>query len=758
MNAPHDHQVHVSFVSARYDATWRVTSMALGEGFNEPYAIDLDIRSDDFAGDLSAMLGTRAQVTIERGPMSRVMFGILATVEGGPFVPHHVTARVRVSPALAALQHRRNSRVFTDKTVIEVLRDVLEPTLAKFGREVDFGWLSETYPRRGHITQYQETDYAFVSRLMEDEGIAFRFDHDGDAEKLILLDADSAYAEVETTSGPPGLLPMALNADASDQREELRALSRKMKLAPTVARAGSFDWRTPDDEPGVGGDGAALGMNAEGPELEDYAFELPPAGAGSEVVERRLALRRRRVDQSARAIVGRTTAHQLTVGSTFEVVDHPDIDLNGVYLVTAVRHRLAFEARPAMDAPAAGGPPPHEDPRAGYENEFEGHPLSLGYSPPTKTERPRIQGVVSARVIGDEFATDDDGRLRVEFPWDRDKGRTSSIPVMQAWAGAGWGTQFFPRAGMQVMVSFVDGDPDQPVVIGCRYGGNNAPPYKQADQCSGIKTASSGDAERYNELMFDDSNGKELVRIRAQKDFHTIAKEAHTINVGLDQFTHVGRNKKTIVDGKRTARYTAKEEIWVDEERRLTVDGDEHRTVSGTTVETFFKNLTRNMHSDLSATVVGNATHTVIKSQTTIVGANMNASCTGNRSDETGGKHKIIAGGGLDIEAPTMKVLAPGGLTFIGPTSEINVLGDKLDVVSVQRSAAQLAVSLAVARASLTTGLSSSITSTSISITGLRINNSPFYIDHIGARIKNWKMSIGRTGLDINKSKLKVEM
>lgn len=744
----HDQQVHASFESEHDDdAFWHVTRFVIHEGFNEPYAVDLDVRSMDFSGNLSCLLGARAHASIERGDLRRTLHGILDRVESGPLIPGLVTARLRLSPALVALEHRRNSRVFTDMSVVEVLRDVLEPTLAAFGRKLDTGWLGESYPQRAYITQYQESDFDFVSRLMEDDGIAYRFTQDGDAETLVLLDDDAGYTKLATANGPEGMLPMVTADGGSDQREDLRSFTRNVKLTANRARAASYDWRSPSDEPSIGGDGDGLGLNADGPELEHYDFEPAPAGAGAEAIARKLDLKRRRLNQEAQKFVARTTATGITVGSTFELVDHPDNDLNGEYLVTAVRHRMSMDDAAFVSAPMAATPGSEA---CVYDNECDCVPLEVGFVPPKTKKRPFVPGIISA-TVSDAYA-DPDGMLAVTFHWDRKKKSTCRLQVVQPWAGDHWGTQFFPRAGMQVMVSFVNGDPDHPVILGATYNRKHATPFDDP-KCSGIKTCASEDGERYNELLFDDNEGAELIRVRAQKDLDVETLEAHNLAVGTDQTTYVEGVQKDIVDGDRVAEYNANQRVTVGGERRLTVKGDEVRTVEGATYETFHRLLMRTAHGDLSDTVNGNATHTVAKSKMTIVGGNIHTSCVGDRSDETAGTHSLLASK-VDITAPGgMKVLAPGGLTTIGPTKSSEIVNSSMATIQSRMASYNIRTSIArLAMSSAQTYISHR--SLALEVAALKISNSPLVLDKIGSRLCSGDMQLTRAGVEVNLSPL----
>ncbi len=520
-------QIHFS-PDTEHQAEWIVTSMKFVERFNQPYELRLVLRTDDLSAEPATMLGTRVSLELARGEMHRELFGVVGDVEDGTVGEDYVAATVTIVPALAALAHRRNSRFFSDKSVKEVLIEVLSEGLAPYDREVDASFLHAEYPTRQHITQYRESDLDFVHRLMEEHGVTYRFDHRDGAELMVLLDNDSAYTSLTSLGSADGVLPMARTDGGSDDREDLRHFARKSMTQPTVARGAAFDWRNPSVEALE----AALSKSGQ-PELEDYDFRIPPAGLGIEEVERRVQLRGRYLRRGEQTFSGVTTATQLRPGAKFELIDHPGGDLNGAYLVTSVEHAAGDLAVPS-------------DPATAYNNRFECIPLGVPWCPTPKTPRPQISGVQTATVVGDgEIDVDAHGRVKVEFHWDRDQGASCFIPVVQPWAGKGWGTMFYPRVGMQVVVSFLDGDPDQPVVTGTLYNGTNTPPYGLPGEQtkSGIKTQSSPGGGGFNELRFEDAANSEEIYIHAQRDFRREVLNDQAETIGGHQTIQVAKDR-----------------------------------------------------------------------------------------------------------------------------------------------------------------------------------------------------------------------
>ncbi|MCA9701454.1 MAG: type VI secretion system tip protein VgrG, partial [Myxococcales bacterium] len=364
-------------------------------------------------------------------------------------------------------------------------------------------------------------------------GIRYVFEQGESAERLVLLDDQDSHVPLVSLGSEDGVLPMTLAGGGAELREDLLSLVRESRIESTVARGATYDWSSPGIEE-IAGD-----ESHDGPELESYEFSPPSAGMGLDEIERAVRLRNRQLRQEVQVFRGESTATQLQPGASFDLGDHPQGDLNGRYLVIDVTHKGVL-----ADA---------------YRNEFRAVPLEKGWVP-TKRTKPVIPGVQTATVTGnDEICTDEFGRVQVQFHWDRKRSTTCYVPMVQPWAGHGWGTQFLPRVGMEVVVSFIDGNPDRPVVVGSLYNGANQPPFTLPGEKtrSGIRSNSVPGGGGWNELAFEDTAGAEEIYLRAQRDFNQ-----ETLN---DHIAHVGQHQRTTVDG----------------EQHNTVQGPQYETVRG---------------------------------------------------------------------------------------------------------------------------------------------------------------------------------
>ena len=296
-------QVQLSF-SSSVDAeiAWVVTGLRLTEQLNQPYVLKLAISTDVDAEPVN-QLGASVSVLFERGESQREICGIVTSAVDGQRGEEETTpATLTIVPALEALRHRRNSKIFPDQSIKDTLHEVLEPGLAAYGRTVDDSFLTGSYPIQEYTVQYQETDFAFVHRLLEEYGIGYMFTVVDGAEQLVLFDSDDAYVALSSLNNEDGVLPLILLEGGAEDQEDCREFARKLQLRLTVARPTVFDWAKPaeliDSENAEANafevpDGAALE-----PEREDYehiepatVFGFRSAGLDAAEVDNQVLLR-----------------------------------------------------------------------------------------------------------------------------------------------------------------------------------------------------------------------------------------------------------------------------------------------------------------------------------------------------------------------------------------------------------------------------------------------------------------------------------
>jgi type VI secretion system secreted protein VgrG len=523
-----------------------ITRFAGTEAVSRLFTFTLDLATPaDAPLDFAAVLGKPAAVQIDQGDLghqTRTVRGVVSRLAQGRRDGRFVHYRAELVPALWLLTLQTRSRVFQQKTVkeilIEVIGDLYPPDLSR---------LEATYHPRNYCVQYRETDFAFISRLMEEEGIYYYFTH-GDKPGLVLADAPRGHAPVPHD---PKLLfqdegmeaPLEGRVTTWDKAQRLRTgrfaltdhsfelptnqLDAAAKL-PESVKAGTVEHKLAApgaavDHPG----GYVRWTDGIAPGGADRAGDLKHLFEDNARVAR---VRAAAEAAGAVEVRGAGTYCRMTAGHRFTLAGH--FDANGEYLLTAVTHEAECGAATTGDGPVFR-----------YSNRFEGLPAALPFRPALETPRPVIRGTQTGRVVGtkgEEIEPDKYGRVKVWFRWDpageRHLDTSCWVRVVQAWAGKRWGAQFLPRVGDEMVVAFEDGDPDRPLVIGSVYNADNLPvyPLPKNKTRSGIKTHSSkgGDAECFNEIAFEDKRGEELLSFHAQKDMAEVVENNFTRSVG----------------------------------------------------------------------------------------------------------------------------------------------------------------------------------------------------------------------------------
>jgi type VI secretion system secreted protein VgrG len=492
--------------------TWRVWSFVFEERVHAPYALRIHAIADaDTVAhfDPEALLGARVVFEIRRGHAKRVVHGVVLESDLLGEGRGGPSIRLHVGPALALMGFYRRCRVFQCRTVPEIVRDVLEPRLVAQGGALEFGRLVSTYASRDYCVQYRETDLDFVLRILTDAGITLLFHHGEDAETVVLVDSNQALP-------PRGHEPLSVRV--GDAPPSLLFVPRS-------------------------------------------EHELPVETIHT--LRQRVHLEQRRVELRATSnVIG------LRAGSVFGLDEPPEAGYHPVWVVTRVRHY--------GEAPHAAAD--RWDDATEYSNEIECQPHRLPIVPP-RAPRPRVDGPQTAIVTGppgEMIHCDELGRVHVRMLWDDDphegEGTSCWVRVAQPWAGSDFGVAFVPRVGAEVVVSFIDGDPDRPLCTGGLFNGGAMPPYALPDGRTRtvIRTRSAND-DGYNELSFDDAHGAEEVYLHAQRNLREHVRAEHR--------TYMGGDRHSAVSGSLSAS--------VGKDHHLTVAGDHHHTVAGDVMQHF---------------------------------------------------------------------------------------------------------------------------------------------------------------------------
>jgi type VI secretion system secreted protein VgrG len=571
-------------------AAWTVVRACVTEALSELFECSLDLVTD---GDATpeALVGQGASFTVTRGEDPYGLRGVVTAVIDRGLVAGRRLAEVTVRPAMHVLTQRSTFRIFQDMTALEVVAEVLKDA----GVHQEPGALvvqvdRSRLARREYTTQYGETDLAFIARLLEDEGVTWRIDHERSVETLELTDATRPRAFAALRPRPWELMG---DGGATATRETVRSLERSREVTVEKVTLRDHDFTHPlRPETAT----QSVGRGAVARERYEYpgGFVRGPYDPSSHRYGRSNAARVASVRLGAETAVasrvrGRSNITVLAPGRVIEVITEEDGAPERL-VVTRVTHTC--EAPEGLYEGADGARDLDR-----YANEFEGVPDERGYTPPRVTRRPHALAPQSAVVVGepegaDPLHTDAFGRVRVRVQWDRaeasagakcELGRTCWVRVAQPWAGSGMGFVFTPRVGTEVLVQFLDGDPDRPVVAGCLYNGASMPPIevdKRRSQ-SVLRTRSTDDKGGYSELLFEDLAGGELVSLRAQRDLKVHAlgdREDATdggerVTVGKDSTLHVKGRSEVRVDGARATRVKGDDALDVQKNLKVNAQG-----------------------------------------------------------------------------------------------------------------------------------------------------------------------------------------
>ncbi|AGR58623.1 TPA: type VI secretion system tip protein VgrG [Salmonella bongori] len=498
-----------------------------------------------------------------------------------------------------------NNRVFQNLSAQEIVEKVF-----KDGGFSDYKFQLKSKPaKREYCLQYNESDFNFISRLLEQEGIFWFFTYAEGKHTLVLADDNSAFPPI------PGEKKVKYQAAQSGARETGMIRSAQLRLQATAQgfQSSDFNYEQPK---------AALFSQA-GEKKGGMQYQHPGRFSVKAEGDALAAWKVNALKAQAKQLVGESDCPALMAGHWFTLTDHDDKSLNIDWLITAVSHEYDGEH---------------------YRNRFTAIPKATPYRPLAVTPQPFMH-TQTATVVGksgEEIWTDKLGRVKVQFPWDREgkSDETSScwLRVATAWSGNGFGAQFIPRIGQEVVVSFIDGSPDKPLITGCVYNGANALPYAlPANQTqSGIKTKSE---KGFNELRFDDKKDAELLAMQAQKDFQLTVLNDSKTTVSHDEIQSVKNDRTRIIEegnetitlkkGNRTVKIEkGSDTLEVKDKRSVTVKGDQEHAVDGNETHKVKGNYTLNVDGNLTIKVSGTLTLESSKTLNLKSGADLSASAT----------------------------------------------------------------------------------------------------------------------------------
>jgi type VI secretion system secreted protein VgrG len=634
-------------------------------------------RADIIPGDL---LGKNVTVKLElRSGGHRHFNGYVTRFAQGGMVGRHYHYRMTVRPWLWFLTRTADCRIFQDKTVPEIVKEVFaDHSVAAFEEK-----LAGTYAKREYCVQYRETDFDFVSRLMEEEGIYYYFDHQDGQHVLKLVDSYSGHKALEQKATiayyPPG---KQIRAD----EEFIHAWTFDQSIQPGVVALDDYDSIKPK------ADLAAKAKLVEKHEHADYeVFDWPgeyrETGDGEYLVRARIEELHAEFERAE----AECNVREIAVGRLFNFTNAPRRDQEREYLIVSADYELrdnAYETSPEEGAT--------------YHCTFTVLQSRQQFRPGRITPRPAVKGLHSAVVVGpggEEIWCDKYGRVKVQFHWDRygkkDENSSCWVRVAHQWAGGTWGVIALPRIGQEVIIDFLEGDPDQPIIVGRVYNADQMPPYElPANKTqTGIKTRSSkgGGAANFNEIRFEDKKGSEQLYIHAEKnqDIEVENDESHwvghdrTKTIDHDETTHVKHDRTETVDNNETITIGVNRTEKVGNNETITIGVNRTEQVGANETITIGANRTRTVALNEVVTVGVTRTHsvgvnemiTVGAAQEVTVGAAQTISVGASRSIDVGANQSqsIGADASMDVGGSESRSVGAGRSTSIGTDDSLNV-------------------------------------------------------------------------------------
>jgi len=606
---------------------------------------ELELLSTDPKIKLEDVIGKGMTVGIELpGGKTRYFNGLCTRFSQSGRIGRYVQYEATLHPWLWLLTRTADCRIFPDpkeaesKTVPDMIKDVFR----KNGMSDFKVRLHGSYKPREYCVQYRESDFNFVSRLMEEEGIYYYFLHEDGKHNLVLADSPNSH---DAIPGCEKVAYMAATIESTAPVDHISSWLVAQELQTGAVVLNDHDFEVPRADLTAKSTISRSHAYAKN-EVFDYpgfyvgAYSARGEGTSGDgdAMDRGQAFARIRIEEQQTGyeqILGGGNVRGLAVGGVFKLTDFLREDQNRDHLVVSTAFQVQIGGFEGIDAASN---------QTLYRCEFSAIPSKVPFRPRRLTPRPCIAGPQTATVVGksgEEIWTDVHGRVKVQFHWDRKGGHDESsscwVRVSSPWAGKNWGAVHIPRIGHEVVVEFLEGNPDRPIITGSVYNGQNKPPYKLPDNQtqSGIKSRSSkeGSADNFNEIRFEDKKGEEQLFIHAEKNQDIEVEKDETHTVGNNRTKTIGNDETTHVKANRTETVDKDETISIGGSRKETVSKDESISITGAR--------TKGVTKDETVTVGGSRTESVTKDETISIGANRTETVSKDESITVSGKRSM---------------------------------------------------------------------------------------------------------------------
>ena len=769
----------------------RVVRFRGTEALSTPYRYEITLLETDGTTPISQIVGACATLRIATlsVPVYKTVHGIVIEAEELAQLPEGRMLRLILAPPWTRAMHRKRSRNFVHKTFRQIVETVLQEDklLTKANAhevEPDLGGIDFAPARerfvwhvidtkriddarvRPFVAQYNESDFAFVSRLLEEEGISYHFEHGADTVLLVFADSDA---------GRSRLVPPIVGAGIDGR--EIRGFFAGARLRPEAVTVGDYNWKQPDLDIS-----AKIG-NASAARFEHVYPGGYPDNAEQGAPLAKVLLERHRTE--ARYARGEGWIRVLSAGTIF-ALEHKTSRLEGEYLVTSIEVE-GEQAGVLASNPAGAASVPFYVRFTCARRGTAAAIVDSGFRPACTTPRPRIHGSQTAVVTADPSNPmaeiniggpqgSDIGCVRLKFHWDKENSRLAKevssdwVRVNEPFAGSGMGGVWHPRVGTEVIVEFEEGNPDRPIVVGRVYNGKNRPYHGGSPIMSTLKSNSSPGGGVHNEITFDDSAGAELVYTNAGKDMETdvgndrletVAAHATmkvgsndketigancSVTVGLDEMltvgandtgtiagnvtTTIGSNSLTLIGGNEVHVVGANQSIGIGALHTEIVVGNVTEVIGGSLTTKVAAAENQNIGANRTTTIAAAHTQSFGAAHVKLIGGNRTLTC-GSLETNVGAASIRIAGGSIDTTVGgTQTVSAGGAIVFIGPTySAQNADEDCIDDTWIS------VTGLSFTRGGVSleaTGASLSVTGLDVTVAGLNWTLSGFNLSVAG--------------------------
>jgi type VI secretion system secreted protein VgrG len=653
------------------DDVLSVRRCSIREEISRLFRIDLDLISKKSDINFDDIIGKNVTLRLELDDQTRYFNGFISRFVQTRTERSYSVYRATVVPWLWFLTRTSDCRIF-QQSMEEPPDEMTVPGMIlklfkDFGFEtlVSDEGLSESYREWEFCVQYRETAFNFVSRLMEQEGIAYYFKHENGKHTMMLTDSINAHTPFESYD----TVPYHPHEQGSQDKEAITDWVVEKELQPGVFAHNDYDFENPRQAKQKAlVTQSTINRAHELAEFQiyDYPGEFVQHGEGESLAK----LRIQELQVRHETLRGQATALGLCAGSTFSLEDHPRDDQNREYLLTSVSYEI--DAGEFETSRGASG-------KQNWSCNLTAIPSSQPFRPARITPKPLIQGVQTALVVGpsgDEIHTDDKARVKVQFHWDRygnhDENSSCWIRVSQPWAGKGWGSQATPRIDQEVIVEFLEGDPDRPIITGRVYNGDQTPPYADGQGVVAGMKSQTHQGSGFNEMSMDDTAGSEKITVHAQFDMNTTVENNQTdvvhnnreATVDVDDKETIGSNQKISVGADQETSITANQKLTVGADQTNKISANQKTDVGGKVDTTIGGKETVNVGADQSITVGAGRKVSVSAADELTVGASLKINASGAIEISSGASIKLSAGAG-SIE------IGPGGVKINGPVVEV---------------------------------------------------------------------------------------